>query len=306
MSNPNSAKEAGKLKVGFLGLGRMGQGMSKRILEAGHEVVVYDVIQAATKLLGDAGATVAASVGEACKGRDIVVTMLAEDYVVKEVVLGKGGVRDSLPAGSIHLAMGTYSIPTVRMIETEHNKAKQVLVAAPVLGRPDLAATGQLGIVAAGPEEALAKCEPLFQVMGRRTFQAGSKPEHANAIKLANNFVLGCALESMAEGFSFVRKFGVVPQAFYDVMTEGLFAAPAYKVYGKIMVDESYDKVGFTTLLGLKDFNLIMEAADLARVPLPSGNAFRDRLLSAIAHGEGEKDWAVVAREQGRSSGLDK
>jgi 3-hydroxyisobutyrate dehydrogenase-like beta-hydroxyacid dehydrogenase len=306
MSNPNSAKGAGKLKVGFLGLGRMGQGMSKRILEAGHDVVVYDVIPAATKTLGDAGATVAPSVGEACQGRDIVITMLAEDYVVKEVVLGKGGVRDSLPAGSIHLAMGTYSIPTVRMIDEEHSKAKQVLVAAPVLGRPDLAATGQLGIVAAGPEPALAKCEALFQVMGRRTFQAGSKPEHANAIKLANNFVLGCAIESMAEGFSFVRKFGVVPQVFYDVMTEGLFAAPAYKVYGKIMVDESYDKVGFTTLLGLKDFNLIMEAADLARVPLPSGNAFRDRLLGAVAHGEGEKDWAVVAREQGRASGLDK
>jgi 3-hydroxyisobutyrate dehydrogenase-like beta-hydroxyacid dehydrogenase len=305
MSNPNTAKEAGKLKVGFLGLGRMGQGMSKRILDAGHDVVVYDVIKEATKVLGDAGAGVAGSVAEACKGRDIVVTMLAEDYVVKEVVLGAGGVRDSLPVGSIHLAMGTYSIPTVRMIDAEHSKANQVLVAAPVLGRPDLAATGQLGIVAAGPEQALAKCDPLFQVMGRRTFQAGSKPEHANAIKLANNFVLGCAIESMAEGFSFVRKFGVVPQAFYDVMTEGLFAAPAYKVYGKIMVDESYDKVGFTTLLGLKDFNLIMEAADLARVPLPSGNAFRDRLLSAIAHGEGEKDWAVVAREQGRSSGID-
>jgi 3-hydroxyisobutyrate dehydrogenase-like beta-hydroxyacid dehydrogenase len=303
MSNP---EEGSKLKVGFIGLGRMGQGMSKRILDAGNDVAVYDVIPAATKVLGDVGATIAPTVSDACKGRDVVITMLAEDYVVKEVILGKGGVRDSLPAGSIHLAMGTYSIPTIRTIEAEHNKANQILVSAPVLGRPDLAATGQLGIVPAGPEQALAKCEPLFQVMGRRTFPAGSKPEHANAIKLANNFVLGCAIESMAEGFSFVRKFGVVPQVFYDVMTEGLFAAPAYKVYGKIMVDESYDKVGFTTMLGLKDFNLIMEAADLARVPLPSGNAFRDRLLSAIAHGEGEKDWAVVAREQGRSSGLDK
>jgi 3-hydroxyisobutyrate dehydrogenase-like beta-hydroxyacid dehydrogenase len=305
MSNPNIAKE-GKLKVGFIGLGRMGQGMSKRILEAGHEVIVFDVVKEATKILSDAGATVAPTVADACKGRDVVVTMLAEDHVVREVVLGPGGVRDSLPAGSIHLAMGTYAIPTVRTIDAEHTKAKQILVAAPVFGRPDLAAAGQLGIAAAGPEEAVKKCDPLFQVMGKRTFQAGTKPEHANVIKLANNFVLGCAIESMAEGFALVRKYGVVPQAFFDVMTEGLFAAPAYKVYGKIMVDESYDKVGFTTLLGLKDFNLIMEAADLARVPLPSGNAFRDRLLGAIAHGDGEKDWAVVAREQGRSSGLEK
>jgi 3-hydroxyisobutyrate dehydrogenase-like beta-hydroxyacid dehydrogenase len=88
-------------------------------------------------------------------------------------------------------------------------------------------------------------------------------------------------------------------------MTESLFAAPAYKVYGKIIVDEAYDRVGFTTLLGLKDFGLIMAAAESARVPLPSGNALRDRLLSAIAHGDGEKDWASVAREQARASGLE-
>jgi len=304
MSDPYTAREGG-LKIGFIGLGRMGQGMCRRILEAGYEVVVFDIVNEATRRLADAGAQVAATVGDACKGRDVVVTMLAEDYIVKEVVLGADGVRDSLPAGGIHLAMGTYAIPTVRTIEAEHAKAGQHLVTAPVLGRPDMAATGQLGIVAAGPEQAVQKCDPLFRVMGRRTFQAGSRPEHANAIKLANNFVLGCAIESMAEGFALVRKYGVAPQAFFDVMTEGVFAAPAYKVYGKIMVDESYDNVGFTTLLGLKDFNLIMEAAELARVPLPSGNAFRDRLLGAIAHGEGERDWAVVAREQGRASGLD-
>src|SRR5262249_5104334 len=161
-----------------------------------------------------------------------------------------------------------------------------------VLGRPDLAAIGQVGIVAAGPLQAVEKCGPLFQLMGRRTFLAGAKPEHAAVTKLANNFLLGCAIQAMSEGFALVRKYGVVPQVFYEVMTESLFASPAYKVYGKIIVDEGYDKVGFTTLLGLKDFGLIMAAAETARVPLPSGNAFRDRLLSAVAHGNGEKDWA--------------
>ena len=141
--------------------------------------------------------------------------------------------------------------------------------------------------------------------MGRRVFEAGTKPEQAAITKLANNFMLGCALGAMSEGFSLVRKYGVVPQVFFEVMTESLFSAPAYKVYGKIMVDESFDKVGFTTLLGLKDFNLIMAAANDARVPLPSGNAFRDRLLGAVAHGDGEKDWAVVAKEQARASGLE-
>jgi 3-hydroxyisobutyrate dehydrogenase-like beta-hydroxyacid dehydrogenase len=299
MSNPN------KLKVGFLGLGRMGQGMSRRILGDGHDVIVYDAIRAQTAEFAAAGVPVAATVAEACAGRDVVITMLPEDAILNEVVSGPGGIRASLPAGSIHLSMGTHGVATIRALAAAHAESKQVLVAGPVLGRPDLAATGQLGIVAGGPSDALSRCEPLFKVMGRNTLTAGEKPESAIAIKLANNFVLGCAIEAMAEAFSLVRKYGVAPQVFYDVITEGLFSAPAYKVYGKIMVDEAYDKPGFTTILGLKDFNLIMAAADMGRIPLPSGNAFRDRLLGAIAHGEGEKDWAVVAREQGRSSGLD-
>jgi 3-hydroxyisobutyrate dehydrogenase-like beta-hydroxyacid dehydrogenase len=201
--------------------------------------------------------------------------------------------------------MGTHSVAEIQRLAAVHAESRQILVAAPVLGRPDLAAAGQVGIVAAGPPQSVEKCGPLFQVMGRRTFNAGAKPEHAAVTKLANNFMLGCAIGAMAEGFALVRKYGVVPQVFYEVMTESLFAAPAYKVYGKIMVDEAYDKVGFTTLLGLKDFGLIMAAAELARVPLPSGNAVRDRLLSAVAHGNGEKDWAVVAEEQARASGLE-
>ena len=293
------------MNVGFIGLGRMGRGMAHRILGGGHDLIVHDVVRAAGDDFVKAGARFADTVAGLCAGREAVVTMLVEDAAVIDVALRPGGLCESLPADAIHVAMGTYGVAAIRTLAAAHAKAGQVLVAAPVLGRPDLAASGQLGIVAGGPEAAVRRCEPLLQLIGRKTFHAGELPESATAIKLANNMVLGCAIEAMAEGFALVRKYGVVPQVFYDVMTEGLFAAPAYKVYGKIMVDESYDKVGFSTLLGLKDFNLIMEAADLARVPLPSGNAFRDRLLGAIAHGDGEKDWAVVAREQGRSSGLE-
>ena len=295
-----------KSKVGFVGLGRMGQGMSRRILDAGHDVIVYDVVPQAMDLLVTAGARSAHNVADACKDRDVVVTMLADDEVVKKTVSGPAGMRDSMPQGSIHLAMGTYGVPTIRAIEAVHNEANQVLIAAPVFGRPDLAATGQISIAAAGPVEALARVDPLLKVMGRRTFHAGSKPEAATVTKLANNLVLGCALQAMAEGFSLVRKYGVDPQVLYDVLTEGLFAGSVtYKVYGKLMVDDNYDTPGFTALLGLKDMNLIAQAAEIAAVPLPSGNAFRDRLLGAIAHGDGDKDWGVVGREQARASGLE-
>src|SRR5262245_50013087 len=294
------------MKVGFIGLGRMGKGMARRILDGGHDLAVYDVVPEATAEFGAAGARVATSVAHLCKGSDVVVTMLVEDATVTDVVLAADGMRDSLSAGAIHLAMGTYGVATIRTLADAHAKANQTLVAAPVLGRPDLAASGQLGIVAAGPAEGVQRCQPLLSVMGRRTFEAGVKPEAATAIKLANNLVLGAAIVAQAEAFSLVRKYGVVPQVMYDVMTDGLFAgAPAYKGYGKTMVDETFEKVGSPVFVGIKDANLILAAADLARVPLPSLDVYRDRLLGAIAHGDGDKDQAVLAREQARACGLE-
>ena len=293
------------MKVGFIGLGRMGHGMARRILGGGHDLIVFNRTREKASDLAAAGARVSTSIADVCSGREVVITIVADDAAVKEVTLGAGGVRSRLAAGAIHLVMGTHSVATVQTLGAAHAESNQHMVSAPVLGRPDVAAAGQLAIVAGGPADAVRRCEPLFQVLGRRAFDAGSRPEGAAAIKLSMNFMLGCAVEAMGEAFSLVRKYGVVPQVLYDVMTEGLFAAPAYKIYGKIVVDESYDKVGFTTLLGLKDINLALAAADQARVPMPSANVCRDRLLGAIAHGDGEKDWSVMAREQARASGLE-
>jgi 3-hydroxyisobutyrate dehydrogenase-like beta-hydroxyacid dehydrogenase len=141
--------------------------------------------------------------------------------------------------------------------------------------------------------------------MGRRTFVAGTKPEGAAAVKLANNMLIGCAIEAMGEAFSLVRKYGVDPSAFYEVFTDGLFSAPAYKVYGNIIAKELYDQVGFTTALGLKDTGLMLAAGLAENVPLPSLNVYRDKLLDAMANGDKDKDWAVIARAQARAAGLE-
>ena len=231
--------------------------------------------------------------------------MVADDAALNEVALGAGGIRQSLPRAAFTSRWALTVPRRFRRSRPRTPRAGQTLVAAPVLGRPDAAAAGQLVIVAGGPADAIKRCEPAFQVMGRKTAEAGTRPEAAIAIKLANNFVLACAIEAMAEGFALVRKYGVQPQVFYEVITEGLFAAPAYKVYGKLMVDQAYDKPGFTAALGLKDVKLALAAGELARVPLPSGSVVRDRLIGAIAHGDTDKDWAVLAREQGRACGLD-
>lgn len=293
------------MKIGFIGTGRMGQAMVRRLLEGGHAVGVYNRTAEKAKPLADAGATIVPSIAAAVRHGDAIYTMLADDAALDDVAFRDGGLLASLPKGGIHVCAGTHGIAVIRKLKAAHADRGQNLICAPMLGRPELVASGQAGIVASGAPEAITRCMPAFEAIGRRTFVAGEDPEGATAIKIANNFVLGCAIEAMGEGMSLVRKYGVEPGVFFDVMTDGLFNCSAYKVYGKIIVDESYAKVGQMAVLGLKDADLALHAGGLVGVPLPSGNVWRDRLVGAVAHGDGGKDWAVMALEQARASGLD-
>jgi 3-hydroxyisobutyrate dehydrogenase-like beta-hydroxyacid dehydrogenase len=292
------------MKVGFIGLGRMGQAMARRILDGGHELAVYNRTPDKVRALGDCGATIVGSIAEAACYGEAVFTMLADDAALEDVAW-RQGLLHSLPTGGIHICAGTHGVGIIGKLQAAHTQAGQIMMASPMLGRPEVVASGQAGVVVAGPPDAVARCRPLLEAISRRVFEAGSEPVAATAIKIANNFVLGCAIEAMGEGFSLVRKYGVAPQVFYDVMTDGLFASSAYKVYGKIIVEESYAKVGQMATLGLKDANLALVAGEAVGVPLPSGNVWRDRLVGAVAHGDGGCDWAVMAREQARASGLE-
>jgi hypothetical protein len=291
------------MKVGFIGLGRMGQAISGRIVDAGYDLVVYNRTRSKAAELEQMGAVVADSIGEACAGRDVVFTMLSDDKALAAVA--GGGLLENLPKGAIHVPMGTHSVTALLELKDKHDAAGHAFVAAPVLGRPDAAAAGQLGIVPGGDSAAIEKLAPLFAVIGRRTFPAGSNPAGAAAVKLANNMVLGCAIEAMAEAFALTRKFDVAPAVFNEVMTDGLFAAPAYRVYGGIIANEAYENVGFAVTLGFKDSNLMLAAGQAAKVPLPSLNVYRDTLLEALAKGEGDLDWSVMARVRARASGLE-
>jgi 3-hydroxyisobutyrate dehydrogenase-like beta-hydroxyacid dehydrogenase len=292
------------VNVGFIGLGRMGEAIALRLQGAGHDLVVYNRTASKAEALGKAGATVVASPAEAASGSEVVFTCLADDASLKEICEEKGLI-EALPEGAIHVATGTHGIGATKAMAAAHAAKGRVYVAAPVIGRFTLVADGKVITVAAGPKAALDTCAPLFAAMGRRTFLAGENPETASSIKLANNFLLGCAIEVMGEGFSLVRGFGVDPSVFYEVLIEGAFNCLAYEVYGDIIAKEDYDRVGITAVLGLKDAMLALKAAESVGVVLPSGEVWRERLEGAIGHGEGEKDWAVVAKEQARKSGLE-
>lgn len=293
------------MKAGFIGLGRMGQAMARRLLDGGHELGVYNRTTEKLKPLIGLGAKPLDSIKAAATYGDAVFTMLADDAAVMEVASKPAGLVESLSRGGIHICAGTHSVACIGELKERHGKAGQILLATPMLGRPEVVSSGQAGMVLAGTKSSLDRCRPLFEAIARRTFEGGSDPVAAAAIKIANNFVLGCAIEAMGEGFALVRKYDVAPDIFLDVMTDGLFACSAYKVYGKIIAEQRYQPAGQRAVLGLKDANLALAAGEAVGVPLPSGNVWRDRLVGALAHGEGEHDWAVMAMDQARASGLE-
>jgi 3-hydroxyisobutyrate dehydrogenase-like beta-hydroxyacid dehydrogenase len=283
----------------------MGQGMAGRIIAAGHDLVVTDPVPGQTASIEKAGAVAVDSPAAASTDCDVVISMLPSDGALSAVLHGEGGLIEGMPDSCIHMASGTHGVPAINAAADAHERAGQIFVACPVLGRPDLAAEGLLKVVPAGPANAVDKVLPLLEVIGQHTFHAGESPQSAAAVKIANNFVLGCAIETMGEALSLVEKLGVEREMFLDVMTQGLFSAPAYEIYGGFIVDRNWDSHGATAVIGLKDADLALEAAETAQVPLPSTHIWRDYLQRAIERGEGDLDWAVMAREQARASGLD-
>lgn len=292
------------MQVAFIGLGRMGQAMARRLLAAGHDLVVWNRTPDRLRELLDLGATMADSIAQIATLGAPVITMLSDDDALTQVAHDPGGLIASLPPGGMHIAMGTHRSDTIRRLAAAHVEGRQVLVAAPVLGRPTAVAAGQLGIIAAGPIDAIAEARPLFDAIGRRTFLAGSDPAIASLLKLTNNMVLACAIEVMGEAFSLVEKAGADPETLRDVLTEGLFSSPAYTGYSRAILDRSWDTVGFTAALALKDVDLALATGAASGVPLPSAEVCRERLSRAIADGDAERDWIVMALAQARASGL--
>ena len=170
------------MKVGFIGTGRMGQAMVRRMLEAKHEVGVYNRTPEKAKPLADAGAKILPSIADAARHGDVVYTMLADDAALEDVAFQNGGLLASLPRGGIHICAGTHGIPVIRKIKEAHANKGQALVAAPMMGRPEMVTAGTAGVFASGPAEAMAKCKPLFDALGRKTFEGGADPEAAPAM----------------------------------------------------------------------------------------------------------------------------
>ncbi len=289
------------MTTGFIGLGGMGAAMAANLVRAGQVVRVWNRSPGPVAALVAQGAEAAASPAEAAQA-EVLFSMLADDTATRLAIVDAGAL-DALPAGAVHVNMATVSVAFAREMAALHAGRGVGYVAAPVLGRPDMAAAGKLNILAAGPTGLINRVQPLLDAIGQKTWRFGEQPEQANAVKLAANFMIASAIEAMAEASTLAAGFGVPPGAFLDMIAATLFAAPVYKGYGTLIAERRFVPAGFKMTLGLKDIRLALEAAEAAHVPLPFAGVLKDNLLDGIAHGGANSDWAALAQVAVRRAG---
>jgi 3-hydroxyisobutyrate dehydrogenase-like beta-hydroxyacid dehydrogenase len=293
------------MQVGIIGLGKMGAGVARNLLKGGHELTVWNRSPAAVEALVAEGAKRAAAPGEAFAG-EVAFSMLSQDDVIEEAIVASGALS-AARKGVVHVNLSTVSVAFADRMEALHREHGLGYVAAPVLGRPDVAAAGQLNILCAGAPEAVAKVMPLLELLAKKVWPLGDRASRANVVKIACNFALASMIETLGEAGALVEAYGVPVADLYEVMTETLFAAPAYKTYAGMIAAKKFEPAGFALPLGLKDVRLALSAGEARNTPLPLASVLRDGFIEAIAQGDGAKDWSALAagafRRAGRSIG---
>jgi 3-hydroxyisobutyrate dehydrogenase-like beta-hydroxyacid dehydrogenase len=291
------------MEVGFIGLGHMGEAMARNLLRGGHRVIAYNRTRSKAEALAADGAEVADRPGQCCRG-EAVITMLSDDAAVESVVFGDAGILATLAPGKAHVSMSTVSVQLSDRLTEAHGNAGQIYLAAPVFGRPEAAAAAKLFIVVAGEDGSITRYRALFDMMGQRLFTVADKPSSANLVKLCGNFLIASMLESLGETVALARKAGIDVTRYIDILTNSLFAAPVYRTYGAMIASEHYEPAGFRMLLGLKDIRLALAAAEAEAVPMPVASLVRDHFIEGVAQGDGDADWAALARVAARNAGL--
>lgn len=290
------------MKIGFIGLGHMGAAIADNILQAGHELTVWNRSPEPAARLAQKGAHVASTPDQALQG-DALFSILANDQAIRDVGLDDG-LLDRAKPGLIHVNLATISVDFARALTRAHSARGLHYIAAPVLGRPDVAAKGELVVVRGGDADAIARLASVFDAFGKRLVIAGPEPWQANLFKLAANFCIASALETMGEAFALLRKGGVDIAGFHQVLANSLFTGPVYQNYGKQIVEEAYAPAGFNLLLGAKDVGLVNAAAKGEGVPMPFAALLSERFEEARKAGFADLEWSSIAKVAAQNAGL--
>jgi len=280
------------MKIGFLGLGKMGTPMALRLIAAGHELAVWNRTEGRTDPLAREGAIVAGTPAEAELGADAVITMLFDDHAHEEVLFGSNGLMDALTPATLHISCSTISVACSERLTDEHARRGIPFVAAPVFGRPNLAEDGKLWIVVAGSTDNIERARPILEPLSRGISIVGREPREAHALKLGGNFLISAMIHSLGEAFVFAESQGIPPGVFLEAVNSALFQSPLYDVYGKVMLNPP-KIAGATVGLGAKDNRLLREAAASRNTHLSLAETLAEIFAEAQQVGLGSEDWAV-------------
>jgi 3-hydroxyisobutyrate dehydrogenase-like beta-hydroxyacid dehydrogenase len=269
--------------------------MAKLLLKAGRELAVWNRTAEKARELSAEGAVAAERAADAVKDAQVVFSMLNDDAAVESVVLGDAehdGILKSLKPGAVHVSLSTISVALSRRLTGAHAKSGSEFVAAPVFGRPNVAAEGKLWIVVAGKESAVAVARPLLERMSRGLTVVSDEPWRAHALKVGGNFLITAMIESLSEAMVFAEAQGIDPGLFLDTVNNALFRSPLYEAYGKVMLDPP-EQPAATIALGAKDMGLFRQAAGDAEMRAPLADHFAADLARAAEAGLKDRDWAA-------------
>jgi 3-hydroxyisobutyrate dehydrogenase-like beta-hydroxyacid dehydrogenase len=292
-------------KIGFIGLGNMGINMAKNLIEAGYHLQVYNRTISKTEELDAASITACKTPAESARGVHAVITMLSEDEVLKETVLGEDGILKTLPKNSVHISMSTISPETSQLLSEAHKNTGNLYLASPVFGRPEAAAAKKLWVCVSGSQQAKEIAKPILENLGQGIVDFGEDAGGANVVKIAGNFMIMASLEIMAEAFTLAEKNGLDRLKVAEFFGSTIFNAPIYQNYGRLIANKQYQPVGFKAKLGYKDARLAFKLSQSSETPMPVATAVHNRLLAAVAKGWGETDWVEgVGRGVTEDAGL--
>src|SRR3954470_15794946 len=289
------------MKIGFIGLGRMGHHVASNLLKAGHSVTVWNRSQEPVQALVAKGAGAARLPEDALKG-DAVFSMLSNDQVMRDLGLA-GPLLERAAKGLIHVNLATISVEFAKELAEAHKKAGLSYISAPVFGRPEMAEAAALVLVAGGDAAARNTMQPVLDKIGDRTVPL-EEAWQANLFKICGNFMIASELEAIGEAFALLRKGGVDPSLFHEVLAGRLFTGAVFKSYGAMILNREYEPAGFALTLGLKDVNLARSAAQGLGVEMPTAELLKKHYDEAVAWGWQDKDWAAIGEVSAKKAGV--
>lgn len=289
------------MKIGLTGLGIMGKPMAKNLLKAGYELVVNDRNQASIDEVVAAGASYAtqAEIGESC---DVVLTMLPNSPQVKEVMLGDDGVAAHMKAGSTFIDMSSINPVASKEIAAVLEAKGIDMLDAPVSGGEPKAIDGTLSFMVGGKQEVFDKFKDLLGAMGASVVRCGDVGA-GNTTKLANQIIVACNIQALAEALTLARKAGVDPELVFQAIRGGLAGSTVMEAKAPMMIVGN-DKPGFKIDLHIKDLNNALDCAHTVGSPLPMTAAVQEVMQWLHNNGCGQNDHSAIAKYYEKLTGI--